>query len=78
MSEYCKFLVEKEYVESFTSHGKSVPPFLVFQPYAVRDGIPGYMIPCKPDDPDAELWDDKAEAEKREAKFRNDNARRMD
>ena len=39
------FLPEQEYVEAFTSRGEEVPPFLVFVPYVVRDGVPGYLIP---------------------------------
>lgn len=49
-----RFVVEQEYVESFTSSGETVPPFLVFLPYEIREGIPGYMVPCSPDHPDAE------------------------
>lgn len=55
--EYRCFLPEQEYVDSFKGQGKAVPPFLVMQPYVIRDGIPGYMVPCKPDDPNAELWE---------------------
>lgn len=56
MSEitHYRFLIEKEYVESFTSRGETVPPFLVFLPYEIRDNVPGYLIPCSPDHPDAE------------------------
>ncbi len=50
-----RFLVEKEYVDSFKERGETVPPFLVFQPYEIRDGVPGYLVPCKPDHPDAEV-----------------------
>ena len=39
------FLPEQEYAESFTSRGDAFPPFLVFVPYVVRDGVPGYLIP---------------------------------
>lgn len=54
---YRRFLPEKEYLESFERQGKTVPPFLAFQPYVERDGVKGYMVPCKKDDPDAEEWD---------------------
>ncbi len=52
---HCRFLIEKEYVENFTSRSsEAVPPFLVFLPYEIGDSVPGYLIPCSPDHPDAE------------------------
>lgn len=54
---YRRFLPEQEYVDSFKRQGKTVPPFLVMQPYVIRDGVPGYMVLCKEDDPQAELWE---------------------
>ncbi len=51
---YRRFLPESEYVNSFIERGEVVPPFLVFQPYVERKGIVGYMVPCKPDHPEAE------------------------
>ncbi len=50
-----RFLIEEEYVKSFTDRGETVPPFLVFQPFVTRKGVKGYMVPCKSDHPDAEL-----------------------
>lgn len=38
------FIREEEYVESFTSRGEVVPPFIVFAEYEVRDGVPGYWF----------------------------------
>ena len=55
MKTYRRFLVEKDYVESFKSRGESVPPWIVLQPYVIRDSVPGYMVPCKENHPDAEL-----------------------
>ena len=51
-----RFVSQAEYVDSFKSRGETVPPFLVFQPYVVRDSVEGYMVPCRPDHPDAEEW----------------------
>ncbi len=45
-----RFLPEDEYVASF----EVVPPFLCFQPFVIRDGVKGYMVPCKPDHPECE------------------------
>lgn len=56
-----RFLVEKEYVESFTSRGEVVPPWVVGMPYEVRDGVPGYWVPCEPDDPGAVEWHPKTD-----------------
>lgn len=56
MKTYRRFLVEKDYVESFERKGEVIPPWIVLQPYVVRDGVPGYMVPCKEDHPDAEQW----------------------
>lgn len=53
---YRRFLPEQEYVDSFKRQGKTVPPFLVMQPYVERNGVKGYMVPCNPDAPDAELY----------------------
>lgn len=50
-----RFLIEEEYVKSFTDRGETVPPFLAFQPFENRKGVKGYMVPCDPDHPDAEL-----------------------
>ncbi len=47
---YRRFLPEDEYVASF----EVVPPFLCFQPFVIRDGVQGYMVPCKSDHPEAE------------------------
>lgn len=52
---YRRFLAEEEYVQSFEDRGEVVPPFLVFQPYVIRNGINGYMVPCRPNHPDAEI-----------------------
>jgi len=54
---YRRFLPEDEYVKSFIDRGKTVPPFLVLQPFVIRDGVKGYMVPCKPDHPMAERDD---------------------
>lgn len=51
---YRRFLPEDEYVTSFTARGETVPPFLVFQPFVIRNGVKGYMVPCKPDHPESE------------------------
>lgn len=56
---HCRFLIEKEYVENFTDRSEAVPPFLVFLPYEIRNNVPGYLIPCSPDHPDAEEMADK-------------------
>jgi hypothetical protein len=57
---YRKFISEQwineVYIPSFEERGEAVPPFIVFQPYVERDGVKGYMIPCKEDDPQAEKW----------------------
>ena len=45
-----KFVPEQEYIKSFTDRGLSVPPFLVFQPYVIRNGVPGYLVPIPPDE----------------------------
>ncbi len=45
-----RFMPEEEYVKSFTDRGESVPPFLAFLPYEVRDGVPGYLVPEKPEE----------------------------
>ena len=45
-----KFISEQEYVKSFTDRGLSVPPFLVFQPYVIWDGVPGYLVPVADDE----------------------------
>ncbi len=55
MKRYVKFLDEEEYVKSFTERGETVPPFLVFQPFVIRNGRNGYLVPCKADHPEAEL-----------------------
>lgn len=58
---YLRFLPQDEYVESFKSRGQVVPPFIGLMPYAIRNGVEGYMVPCQPDHEDAEQWpDDKA------------------
>jgi len=54
MIRYIKFLPEDEYVSSFTKRGMVVPPFIVLMPYVERNGVKGYLVPCKPDDPNAE------------------------
>jgi hypothetical protein len=51
---YRRFLREDDYVKSFEERGEQVPPFLVFQPFEIREGVKGYLVPCKPDHPDAE------------------------
>ncbi len=53
---YKKWLDEQEYVENFTSRGEVVPPSLVFQPYEIRNGRPGYLVPCDQNDPEAEEY----------------------
>lgn len=49
-----RFLPQDEYVKSFKDRGKAVPPFIVGQPYVVRGGVEGYMVPCARDHPAAE------------------------
>jgi len=51
-----RFLPEDEYVQSFISTGRVIPPFLCCQPYLTRNGVVGYMVPCRPTHPDAEIW----------------------
>lgn len=54
-SEYRVFVPEAEYVRSFKDSGRQIPPFTALLPYEVRDGVPGYLFPCKADHPGAEL-----------------------
>ena len=49
-----RFLVEAEYLESFERRNEAVPPWLMLETRITRDGVVGYMVPCKSDDPDAE------------------------
>lgn len=55
--EYRKFIPEQELIESYNRQGKPIPPWIVFQPFVIREGVSGYMVPCKPSEPGAELWD---------------------
>lgn len=54
---WLRFHPQQEYVDSFTKRGKIVPPFIAWYPYEVRDGVEGYMVPCKQDDLGAEEWE---------------------
>lgn len=67
--EYRRFLPEQEYVDSFERQGKTVPPFLVMQPYLIRSSVPGYMVPCKSDYPEAERYCSGCEQWKTKAKW---------
>ncbi len=49
-----RFLPEAEYVAGFEERNESVPPFIVFQPFEVHDEVRGYLVPCRPEHPDAE------------------------
>lgn len=40
-----EWVSEEEYCKSFTDRGETIPPFLAFAPYEVRDGVPGYWLP---------------------------------
>lgn len=52
--QYRRFLPQDEYVKHFEDRGEVVPPFIVGQPYVVRDGVGGYLVLCEPNHPDAE------------------------
>lgn len=51
MKTFRKFISEDEYILRYA--GKPFPPFIVMQPYGEKDGVKGYWVPCKEDDPDA-------------------------
>ena len=51
MPIYRRFISGKEYVKACK---EVVPPFIIFQPFVVRNGVEGYMIPCEPNHPKAE------------------------
>ena len=48
--EPLKFLVQDEYVKSFTDRGASIPPFLVGQEFLIVNGVEGYLVACDPYD----------------------------
>ena len=53
---WVRFVPQDEIVERYRASGQSIPPSIVFTPYVVRDGVEGYLVPCKADDPDAEPY----------------------
>ena len=61
MKRLVRFLPEEEYIESFKKRGLTVPPFLVMQPFVIRNGVKGYLIPCNPDKEECEEYEDERE-----------------